>query len=61
MSMLASLGRGYAKASSLAEHEVFGNEVNALYLDAALALLKVSFTRLKTLVWAIAQILTSLS
>ncbi len=35
MSMLASLGRGYAKASSLAEHEVFGNEVNALYLDAS--------------------------
>lgn len=35
MSMIAMLGRGYAKASSMSEHEVFGNEVNALYLDAS--------------------------
>ena len=35
MKMLATLGRGYAKASHLSEHEVFGNEVNALYLDAS--------------------------
>ena len=33
--MLAALGRGYEKATSLAEHEVYGNEVNALYLDAS--------------------------
>lgn len=35
MTMIAMLGRGYAKASSFSEHEVFGNEVNALYLDAS--------------------------
>ena len=33
--MLAALGRGYEKATTLAEHEVYGNEVNALYLDAS--------------------------
>lgn len=35
MKMTAVMGRGYASASSLSENEIFGNEVNALYLDAS--------------------------
>jgi DNA-directed RNA polymerase subunit alpha len=35
INMLAIMGRGYESASSLSENEVFGNEVNALYLDAS--------------------------
>lgn len=33
--MIAIMGRGYATASSIAENEIFGNEINALYLDAS--------------------------
>lgn len=35
INLVALMGRGYAKASDFSEHEVFGNEVNALYLDAS--------------------------
>ena len=35
INMIAMLGRGYASATAMSEHEIFGNEVNALYLDAS--------------------------
>ncbi|MEC8882589.1 MAG: DNA-directed RNA polymerase subunit alpha [Pseudomonadota bacterium] len=35
INMIAVMGRGYETASSLSNNEVFGNEVNALYLDAS--------------------------